>query len=249
VPIELITIPEKGLAVLTLPDPGRRVLRLLFQYQYEFRAMAWMQIGADGSVYLNPRRKPTGPGVHAEAVADGTGGISELIFAAVEPGDMSNPKVSHHASGLVKAGSRRSMSVAVRNVREPTLVRKQDFSHPSRFEVIKQEAMRETDIVVPWHTGEPYELFDDKPLTSRMWIAPFSSGEAKVAVVDDILDARRGQTAIVVPAQRLTGCQDFTCQVLFFSQSGKWPDHDWIETLKINEAPVAADQAPVRPEP
>jgi hypothetical protein len=41
-PIELLTMPDRRLAVLLLPDPERRALRFLFRYGDDFRAMAWM---------------------------------------------------------------------------------------------------------------------------------------------------------------------------------------------------------------
>ena len=242
-PIQLLTVPDRHLATLLLPDPERRVLRFLFRYGGEFRAMAWMQIGADGSLYLNPRRKAAGPAYHAEGVADGKGGMSDLLWVEIESADVQNPKVSHHASGLVKAGSSRSMSVNVREVQEPTLFRMHDYSHPSRFDEIRANQTREADIVVPWYTGEPYELFDDKPLTSRVWVAPLRGGHAQVPYVDDIDDAKNGQTAIVVPVKNLQNCQDLTYQVQFFSTTGKWPEMDWISTSKMGDAPIAPKPA------
>jgi hypothetical protein len=115
----------------------------------------------------------------------------------------------------------------------------QDYSHPSRFDVIRENQMRETDIVVPWYTAEPYELYDDKPLTSRVWVAPLRDGHAQVPYIDDIEDAAKGQTAIVVPAKNRKGCQDLTYQVQFFSTTGKWPDMDWISTSKLSDAGAA----------
>jgi hypothetical protein len=165
--------------------------------------------------------------------------MADLLWVEIESADVQNPKVSHHASGLVKAGSSRSMSINVRDVQESTLFRMQDHSHPSRFDVIPMEQMRETDIVVPWYRGEPYELYDDKPLKSRVWVAPLRDGHAQVPYIDDIDDAKYGQTAIVIPATNLKGCQDLTYQVQFFSTTGKWPDMDWISTSKLGDAPVA----------
>jgi hypothetical protein len=246
-PIELLTMRDRRLAVLLLPDPERRVLHFLFRYGDGVRAMAWMQIGADGSLYLNPRRKPAGPGYHAEGVNDGKGGIADITWVEMESAEIENPKVSHHASGVVKTGSHRSMSVNVREVEEATLFRMQDYSHPSRFDVIPENDMRETDIVVPWFTGQPYELFDDRPLTSRVWVGRLRDGHAQVPVIEDIDDAHKGQTAIVVPVKGLKGCPDLTYQIQFFSRTGKWPEMDWITTLKLGDAPVdrpAAVQAP-----
>ena len=222
--------------MVLLPDPERRTLPFLFRYQEEFRAICWLQIGADGSLYLNRRRKSAGPQIHAEAVADGAGGASDVLWAGIERATIQNPKVSHHASGVVKAGSSRSMGVSPRNVKDATLFREDDYAHPSRFEVIKRTNFRETDIVVPWFDAEPYELFDDQPLKSRVWVAPFRDGHAQVPVIDDLDTAKKGQTAIVVPAQGLRDCQDLTYQLQFFSQPGTWPEMDWTSTLKLGDA-------------
>src|SRR5260370_28916980 len=129
------------------------------------------------------------------------------------------------------------MSVNVREVEEATLFRMQDYSHPSRFDVIPENEMRETDIIVPWFTGQPYELVDDRPLTSRVWVGRLRDGHAQVPVIEDIDDAHKGQTAIVVPAKGLQGCPDLPCQIPFFSRTGKWPEMDWITTLKLGDAP------------
>jgi hypothetical protein len=164
--------------------------------------------------------------------------MSDITWVEIETAEIQNPKVSHHASGLVKTGSHRSMSVNVREVEEATLIRMQDYSHPSRFDVIPAKDMRETDIVVPWFNGEPYELFDDRHLASRVWVAPLREGHAQVPYIDDIEDVSHGQAAIVVPARALKGCQDLTYQVQFLSRSGKWPEMDWITTSKLGDAPV-----------
>jgi len=37
--------------------------------------------------------------------------MADLLWVEIEAADEQNPKVSHNASGLVKAGSSRSMSV------------------------------------------------------------------------------------------------------------------------------------------
>lgn len=239
VPIQLLSIPERHLATLILPDPERRALRFLFRYRNDFRVLVWMQIGADGSLYLNPRRKAEGPAYHAEGVTDDKGGIADLFWVELEAADIQNPKVSHHASGLVKAGSSRSMSVSPCDVSEPTLFRMQDYAHPTRYDVMPEEQMRETDIIVPWYSGMPYELYDEKRLTSRVWIAPLRDGHAEVPYIDDIDEAAKGQTAIVVPARNLNDCQDLTYQVQFFTTGGNWPEMDWITTLKLGDAPVA----------
>jgi hypothetical protein len=234
-PIEFLAMPERRFGLLLLPDPERRKVRLLFRYKGDFRAMCWLQVGNDGSLYLNRRRMPVGPAINAVGVADGLGGASEYMWAEIESEAVQNRKVSHHASGIVTAGSTRSKSVSPRDVKESTLFRQMDYSHPSRFDVIEPANFRETDIVVPWFDGEPYELFDDQPLASRVWVAPLRGGGAQVPYIHDIDDAKKGQTGIVVPATGLKGCQDLTYQIQFFSQTGKWPEMDGILTLMVGD--------------
>src|SRR5260370_36568870 len=113
------------------------------------------------------------------------------------------------------------MSVNVREVEEATLFRMQDYSHPSRFDVIPENEMRETDIIVPWFTGQPYELVDDRPLTSRVWVGRLRDGHAQVPVIEDIDDAHKGQTAIVVPANALKSCPGLTYQLQVSSHGGE----------------------------
>ena len=233
-PIQLLTMPERRFALVLLPDPERRTLRFLFRYRGDFHALCWLQVGADGSLYLKGRRRPAGPGIQAEGVSDGRGGFSEITWAEIESAALQNPKVSHHASGIVTAGSTRSNSISPRDVKESTLFRLMDYTHPSRFDVIDPANFRETDIVVPWFDGDAYELFDDRPLTSRVWVAPLRDGHAQVPYIDEIDDAKNGQTGIVVPAKGLKGCQDLTYQIQFFSQTGKWPEMDWTATVKVD---------------
>jgi hypothetical protein len=197
--------------------------------------MCWIQVGADGSLYLNRRRKPSGPEIHAEGVVVDGHGASEITWAEIERTAVRNPKVSHHASGVVTAGSSRSRSVSPREVQEATLFRQDDYTHPSRFDVIDPMRLRGTDIVVPRFDGKPYELLDGQRLTSRVWVAPLAGGHAQVPVIDDIDVAKEGQTAIVVPVTGLRGCQDLTYQIQFFNQPGKWAEMDWTATLKTGD--------------
>ena len=223
-------LPERRFVALILPDPGRRTLRFLFKHDGKLRAMCWMSIGNDGSLYLNPRTGGTSPIEHGDGIADGSGGFAQLQWGEPDSSEVQNRKVSYHASGRVKGGARMSTSVSVRDIKQPTLIRQDDYAHPSRFAVIEPEAMRATDIVIPGQNGEPYELGEEHPMTSRVFAAPLRAGDAQVPIIDDDLNARAGQTAVVVPATNLKNCQDVTYQIQFFNRPGAWPD---ISTIAI----------------
>jgi len=91
-PIQLLTMPDRRLATLLLPDPERRVRR-----------------------FLQPVPQPTTEGrwscVSRQRYGRGQVRMADLLWVEIESADVQNPKVSHNASGLVKAGSSRSMSV------------------------------------------------------------------------------------------------------------------------------------------
>jgi hypothetical protein len=231
---EVVAIPERNFVALVFANPPKNRLRFLFVYQGRLHAICWMAIGSDGSLYLNPRTTSGEPMRHGVAIADGAGGFSESEWSDAEPApaDYENPKVSYHASGRTKGGARMSTSIRLREITGPTLVRQDDYQHPSRFEVITEDDLRATDIVVPGQGRAPYELQEDAPLTSRVFVAPLVGGNAQVTLIDDDPNAREGQTAIVVPATGLKDCQDLTYQVQFFNRRGaEWPDTSTIAVV------------------
>jgi hypothetical protein len=88
-----------------------------------------------------------------------------------------NPKLSHHASGVVKGVDPRSSGVSPRSVTANTLFRQDDYAHPSRFAVIAEDNLRRTDVVVPTIDYTPFELDEEKPLTSRIMVAPLKTAK------------------------------------------------------------------------
>src|SRR6267378_3957332 len=83
--------------------------------------------------------------------------------------------------------------------------------------------MRRTDLIIPGPNSEVFELDDEHPLTSRVFVAPLRAGNAQTAIIDDDPNAQAGQTAVVVPATKSSGCQDVPFQVQFFTRPGGWP--------------------------
>ncbi len=232
-PIQVLSIPERGFVALILPDPGRRTLRFLFSYQGELRALCWMNIGADGSLYLNHRFRGATSIFDGAGVADGTGGFSDVSWQEIPVADLDDPtpKISQHASGRTKRAEHRNWSVNVRNVDESVLVRQDEYAHPSRFQVIAPDALRSMDLIVPGQGGGRYEIRDDRPLTSRVYVAPLRERNAQVPLIED--PAADTQTAVIVPATNLRRCQDLTYQLQFFNRSvgTPWPEISTVAVL------------------
>ncbi len=129
-----------------------------------------------------------------------------------------------------------STSISLRELSASTLIRQDDYAHPSRFAIVPVDAVRKGDIVVPAANGQPFELNDDARLTSRVFAAPLEQGNALVSVIDDP-GASRGQTAIIIPAVNLEGCQDLTFQVHFFTRYGEqWPEITTIAVPDVDES-------------
>lgn len=220
----LVTVPDHRFVAVILPDPARRKLRFLFEYNGQLRAMCWMMIGSDGSIYLNPRTGNRGPLTHGVGIADGSGGFSEVVWDQPDSPDEPNRKVSYHASGRIKGGARMSPALSLRDITQSTLIRQDEYAHPSRFAIIEPDKMRSTDIIVPGLKGSPYQLDDEHPLTSRVFAAPLRAGNAHVPIINDDPNARADQTAIVIPGVNLKDCQDLTYQIQFFNRIGQWPE-------------------------
>jgi hypothetical protein len=228
-PAALVEVPSHNFVALVFSEPPGRQLRFLFAYGGELRAVSWLHIGSDGSLYLNARTTTGEPIVHGSAIADGSGGFTvQWSPDPPAPEDHTNRKVSYHASGRTKGGARMSRSISLRALTRSTLIRQDDYAHPSKFQVIPHQARRKGDVVVPTAHGHPFELKDDARLTSRVFAAPLRAGDAQVVIIDDDPAAAKGQSAVVVPGdwtQRLSG-PDVPDPVLRPPGRGVARDHD-----------------------
>ncbi|HYY88051.1 MAG TPA: hypothetical protein VFA49_04590, partial [Chloroflexota bacterium] len=123
---------------------------------------------------------PSGPGI-----ADSLGGYTQLTWAEPILPRPGTSKVSYHASGWVKGGTRMTRSLPVRHVQRPTLIRQDDYAHPLRFDIVQPNELKSTDVVIRGWDCEPYVVDDEHSLTSRVFVAPLESGNAQVMFIDD----------------------------------------------------------------
>lgn len=213
--------PDHQLAVFVFDDFVRKKIRLLFAHRGDIRAVVWMMVGSDGSLYLNPRTVRKGPVITGRGTADGFGGFTELEWQELERLEGQDSKVSYHASGIVKGANLFVQSTEVRNLAESTLIRQDMYSNPERFAVVRASQFRKTDVLVQTWGGQPFEFDDNRPLACRVFAAPLKSGNAMVTVLDDV-DGH--QTALLFPFKRLENCQDLTYELVFFQGvEGQWP--------------------------
>jgi hypothetical protein len=227
-----LTNPVSDGAILVLPDdPKRHRMRFLFAYEESFRIVAWLMVGSEGSVYFNHRIRSPRRLFSATGISDGAGGYAELSkIAEREPSQREDPKVSFHASGIVTRGNDRNRSVSLRTIREPTLIRQDEFAHPSRFDSVATP--RPWDIVVPNRSGSPFWIIEERPLAARIWASPLVDGEAQVIAPHDLPS---GGTSIVIPYKNLDRCPNLTIQIHFFNHApGKpWPEQSTMAVLDL----------------
>jgi hypothetical protein len=223
----LFEIPERQAVTLVLPDPGRRKLRMIFRHSDILRVMCWLSIGGDGSLYFDHSLEESKRITQVEAIADGAGGwseagkVRELLLSDI---DEKSPKLSQHASGVVRRADHRSRSLSFRDLgTSPVLIRQDEYRHPSHYRTVESGKLRIADVRVPAFGGSAYILDENRPLTSRLFVSRLQGGDANVTVVEEAeVDA---QTSIVLPATNLRGCQDLLFQLVFWNYPPRpWPD-------------------------
>lgn len=74
----LLQFPDRRAVSVVLPDPGRRKLRMIFRHDDGLRAMCWVTVGSDGSLYFNQLNDTGEKLTFVEAIADGKGGWTNV---------------------------------------------------------------------------------------------------------------------------------------------------------------------------
>jgi hypothetical protein len=138
-------------------------------------------------------------------------------------------KISYHSSGWVKGYGNFDQSINLRNIRERTLIQANQYTRPERYEVIEEDALRSTDIVVPAWDQDVFELDDAKPLMCRVFVEPLRVGRAQIGILDR--PDTPSQSALIFPATNLFNerddkpVQDLTYHIHFFNEErGNNPD-------------------------
>lgn len=148
------------------PDPGDRI-RLLVSYGGFWRALVWLNVAKDGSIYLGARIENV-----TEVKRGGTetkDGIVTIRYDEGEPVDdvealKHNPKLSFHASGLIREGSKSSKGTSLRDLKEQFVLCQILFEHPSKREPI--DTIGNRDICMD------YPVDEQRPLLGGLLVAP-----------------------------------------------------------------------------
>lgn len=241
--VQKLVLENQHFVALIFPDIKRDRVRFLFAHNTQLKAVAWMKIGSDGSLYLHDRPSPTQQPktlYKSKGIADGNGSFSEMNvpyskeWTSIEK-DVQ--KISYHSSGLVKGYGDFNQSINLRSITERTLIQANQYTKPERYEVIEEYALRNTDIVVPVWDKDVFELDDTKPLMCRVFAEPLRKGQAQIGILER--PGTPSQSALVFPATNLFNkrdnkpVQDLTYHIHFFNEErGNNPDYTFTSFLE-----------------
>ena len=211
-----------ALALFT-PDPGDRI-RLLISYAGSWRALLWLKVGKDGSIYLAPRIENV-----TQVKRGGKEPEDGIVTIQYDEGEivddietLKNPKLSFHASGLIRAGSERLKGTSLRDLKEQILLCEILFEHPSKREPI--DKIGDRDICME------YPVDEQMPLLGGLLVAPR----------DRVSPATfEGAVHCSVVGLNYTGLQDvqdlFVQFALWHGLVGEWPPMTYMTYPALRE--------------
>ena len=199
------------------PEPGDRV-RLLVSYGGAWRALLWLKVGKDGSIYVAPRI------TDVTTVKKGMKKTEQnQVTISYDEGDtvldaetLKNPKLSFHASGLIRATGDRLRGHNLRELEEQVELCQILFEHPRIREPIAE--VRERDICLE------YPIDDERPLIGSLLVAPSRRMNPPPVFADAIHCSSMGL--------RYTGLDEMQDIVVLFALrhglKGSWPPMTYV---------------------
>ena len=152
-------------------DPGDRV-RLLIKYAGSWRALLWIKVGSDGSIYAAPRI--TGVASVKKGTKELHGGEATIKYGegdpVLDPETLRNPKVSFHASGLIRAGGDRLKGPSLKELTGQRMLCQFLLEHPRVREPI--DKVRRRDICLDYPVQENRPLFCGLIVSSLESLSP-----------------------------------------------------------------------------
>ena len=200
------------------PDLDDRI-RILIEYKESWKAIFWLMVSKDGSVYLGPRkkrilslRKGSTQSVNGNIsvnYSDGTEITNKELFK--------NAKISFHASGIINSTGERNFRGSLRNIQQQELLCTVLFQSLDRFDSIPMNKLKARDICLKFPIHEGYPLF------MYVFVAP----TPKVTL--NYFESAKDQVNILLPYKELEGTPNLTVQLnLTTDAKGPWPPYTYI---------------------
>jgi hypothetical protein len=182
------------------------------------RALLWIQVSKDGSIYLGPRK----PNSRFQKL--GSKKIKgKETFIGYDEGEriqdaasLRNPKLSFHASGAIHAGGKRWFRSTLRGLNKRQLICQILFQHISEFPYLGK--IKKHDI------GLRYPVEDEYPVLGHIYVTPLSEQNPPVQIRD-----ARYQWSVVLAYRGLDAVPDVAVQVIFYhAKKGTWPPATYL---------------------
>jgi len=195
-------------------------VRILIQYQGNFRSIFWFQVKKDGSFYFGPRYAKITSAMEGSKIIKGNqitlNYDDKTLKKIMNPQHIKGGRMSRHASGVIHGGSGRSFLEPTESIEGPKLEFVILFEHPSKYPIIPQSKIRKADSCIN------YPLDESRPLVG--WLFSSSKEHHKMVVFPDV----EGQMNLKFTYSELK-IHDMVWQLhLTHSSTGPWPSKTWV---------------------
>jgi len=201
------------------PNPDDRI-RILVEHKGVWKALFWIKVSKDGSIYLSPRY--TNPKIlkTGKSVPNDNGLINIKYSEGVKIKDLSQAnkaKMSFHASGIINFLNMRTKRNTLRNLAEQEQLCTMFFQYPGKFDTIPTENLKKRDICLR------YPIEEDYPIFMHVFVAP----TPKFQLVD--MGVEKHQVNLVLQYNNIENIGDFTVQLSIFAPAkGEWPPYTYV---------------------
>ena len=201
------------------PNPNDRV-RILLEYKGAWKALFWIKLAKDGSVYLGPRITNPKTIKSGKSVSDSKGNIRINYSDGQEIRDFSKAnktKISFHASGVINSFKERQIRSSLRDIQKQEQLCSVFFQHPERFDTISVENLQKRDICLKYPIEENYPIF------MHIFIVPICNFK----IADMGTDIH--QVNLVLQYRDISPIGEIAVQLSLFAPSkGSWPPYTYI---------------------
>ncbi|MDD5454902.1 MAG: hypothetical protein PHW62_05350 [Candidatus Ratteibacteria bacterium] len=143
-------------------------IRIVVNYNGEWKPIFWFRIAKDKSIYLGPRLK------NISELRKGSKQISEgKVEIKYHEGEkvteetlFNKSKISFHSSGIINFFGDRSYRDSFRDIKQQEELFITLFMHPSKYETIQKSQIKERDVCLNYYFDE------EKPLQGLFLISP-----------------------------------------------------------------------------
>ena len=213
------------------PPPNVRVRIAFGQLPNAMRAVLWVKVSKDGSVYLGPRKPgETTTKIGRSVAEDGRVTVKYKDGTPItDEGTLAQKKISFHASGAIHAAGQRSFRGTLRGISERQLLCHFLPQELSTFPVLKK--IEKYDICLDYPVNPAY------PVVCDVYVGPLTELYPPLEKVSVPY-----QLSVILQYNDLTDIGGFFVQLIFYHLVKRpWPPASYLLW------PVTEDEGEVKP--